>query len=193
MLNLQILYSFFKKNMAVPVSRANFSDWGMNSLRFIVEHIDSPVGRYFSLLSAKMERAVFFYAWLCNFFTAFDVYIFEANRNGGEMDLLTRLEETILVAVIKLGDGAYGVPINREVSKVFGRTYTMGGLYFALDQLVRKEYLMKRSADPTPQRGGRSKTYYRLTPEGKEALEATHQHQIELWKSVPEFETTNGS
>lgn len=126
-------------------------------------------------------------------FSVFNVYIFEANRNGAKMDLLTRLEETILVAVIKLGDGAYGVAINREVSKVFGRTYTMGGLYFALDQLVRKEYLMKRSADPTPQRGGRSKTYYRLTPEGKEALEVTRQHQIRLWESVPEIETIKGS
>ena len=109
------------------------------------------------------------------------------------MDLLTRLEETILIAILKLGDDAYGVPINREVSKVFGRSYTMGGLYFALDQLVRKEYLMRRSADPIPKRGGRSKTYYRLTSEGKEALEATHKHQIKLWKSVPEFETINGS
>jgi DNA-binding PadR family transcriptional regulator len=109
------------------------------------------------------------------------------------MDLLTRLEETILVAVIKLRDDAYGVPINQEVSKVLGKTYTLGGLYFALDQLVRKEYLMKRSANPTPQRGGRSKTYYRLTPEGKEALEATREHQIRLWKSVPEFETIDGS
>jgi len=109
------------------------------------------------------------------------------------MDLLTRLEEAILIAILKLGDDAYGVPINREVSKVFGRTYTMGGLYFALDQLVRKEYLMKRSADPIPQRGGRSKTYYRLTLEGREALEVTRQHQVRLWKSVPEFENVKGS
>jgi PadR family transcriptional regulator PadR len=107
------------------------------------------------------------------------------------MDLLTRLEEAILIAVLKLKDSAYGVPINREVSKIFGRTYTMGGLYFALDQLVRKEYLMKRSAEPTPERGGRSRAYYRLTLEGKEALEATRQHQIKLWKAIPEF--NNGS
>ncbi len=109
------------------------------------------------------------------------------------MDLLTRLEEAILVAILKLGDDAYGVAINREVSKLFERTYTMGGLYFALDQLVRKEYLMKQSADPTPQRGGRSKTYYRVTPEGKEALEAARQHQVRLWKSVQEFETIKGT
>lgn len=107
------------------------------------------------------------------------------------MDLLTRLEEAILIAILKLKDDAYGVPINREVSKIFGKTYTMGGLYFALDQLVRKEYLMKRTADPTPKRGGRSKTFYRLTLEGKEALDNTRQHQIELWKAVPEL--NNGS
>jgi PadR family transcriptional regulator PadR len=103
------------------------------------------------------------------------------------MNLLTRLEEAILIAVLKLNESAYGVPINREVSKIFGKTYTMGGLYFALDQLVRKEYLMKWSAEPTPKRGGRSKSYYRLTPEGREALEAARQHQIKLWKAVPEF------
>ena len=107
------------------------------------------------------------------------------------MELLTRLEEAILIAVLKLGEDAYGIPINREVSRIFGKAYTMGGLYFALDQLVRKEYLMKRSADPTPQRGGRSRAYYRLTPEGKEALEATRRHQVKLWKAIPEFK--NGS
>jgi len=103
------------------------------------------------------------------------------------MELLTRLEEAILIAVLKLGEDAYGVPINREVSEIFGKTYTMGGLYFALDQLVRKEYLMKRLADPTPQRGGRTRAYYRLTPEGKETLEATRRHQVKLWEVIPEF------
>lgn len=103
------------------------------------------------------------------------------------MDILTRLEEAILIAVLKLKDNAYGVPINREVSKIFAKAYTMGGLYFALDQLVRKEFLVKRTADPTPKRGGRSRSYYRLTPEGKEALEATRQHQIRLWKAIPEL------
>lgn len=103
------------------------------------------------------------------------------------MNLLTRLEEAILIAVLKLGENAYGVPINKEVSTIFGKSYTMGGLYFALDQLVRKEYLMKRTADPAPKRGGRSRAYYRLTPEGKDALALTRQHQIKLWKTIPEF------
>ena len=91
------------------------------------------------------------------------------------------------VVSIKLKNEAYGVPINQEVSNIFGRTYTLGGLYFALDQLVRKEYLMKRSADPTPKRGGRSRSYYRLTLEGKDALEAARKHQIKLWNTIAEF------
>lgn len=103
------------------------------------------------------------------------------------MDLLTRLEEAILIAVLKLQEKAYGVPINREVSQIFEKDYTMGGLYFALDQLVRKEYLMKWTAHPSPQRGGRSRAYYRITPEGIEALRLARQHQLKLWNTVPEF------
>jgi DNA-binding PadR family transcriptional regulator len=61
----------------------------------------------------------------------------------------------------------------------------MGALDFALDQLVRKEYLGKSAGEPTPPRGGRSKTYYRLTPEGKEAIEAVRRYQERLWKTVP--------
>jgi PadR family transcriptional regulator PadR len=103
------------------------------------------------------------------------------------MELLTRLEEAIIVAIIRLGDEAYGVAINREVSRIFGKAYTLGALYFALDQLVRKEYLGKREGEPTPQRGGRSKIYYRVTPEGLEALEAVRRHQEKLWEAVPSF------
>ncbi len=103
------------------------------------------------------------------------------------MELLTRLEEAILIAVIRLEDEAYGVAINREVSRMFGKAYTMGALYFALDQLVRKEYLGKRLGESTAQRGGKSKTYYRLTPEGREALKAVRAHEERLWRAVPKL------
>lgn len=105
--------------------------------------------------------------------------------------MLTRLEEAILIAVLKLEQDAYGVPINKEVSRLCDRRYSLGGLYFALDQLVRKEYLMKQTTDSVPQRGGRSKTMYRLTVEGKEALLMVREHQINLWKSVPEESVFN--
>lgn len=100
------------------------------------------------------------------------------------MELLTRLEEAILIAVLRLAEEAYGVAINREVGRMFGKDYTMGALYFALDQLVRKEYLGKRVGESTAQRGGKGKTYYRLTPEGKEALAAVRVHEESLWRLV---------
>jgi len=63
----------------------------------------------------------------------------------------------------------------------------MGALYFALDQLVRKEYLGKKLGESTARRGGKGKTYYRLTPEGKEALEAVRVHEECLWKALPKL------
>jgi DNA-binding PadR family transcriptional regulator len=103
------------------------------------------------------------------------------------MELLTRLEEAILIAVLRLGDEAYGVSVNREVSRIFCKTYTLGALYFALDRLVRREYLGKMEGDPTPQRGGRSKTYYRVTPEGRSALESVREYQENLWRAVADL------
>jgi len=103
------------------------------------------------------------------------------------MEYLTRLEEALLIAVLKLEDDAYGVTINREVSRMVGKSYSVGALYFALEQLVRKQFLGKEAGGARPVRGCRSKMYYRLTPEGKDALRAVRRHQEKLWKAVPEF------
>jgi DNA-binding PadR family transcriptional regulator len=103
------------------------------------------------------------------------------------MELLTRLEEAILIAVLRLESEAYGVAINRELSRILEKDFTLGAFYFVLNQLVRKQYLGRRAGESTPQRGGRSKTYYRITPEGKQALAAIRAHQAHLWKQVPGF------
>ncbi len=107
------------------------------------------------------------------------------------MDLLTRLEEVILMSIWRLKDGAYGVTINRAVSKVTEKEYSMGALYFSLDQLLRKGFVSKSFGDPTPERGGRRKIYYYLTREGKNALQTVRDLQSSLWEDVPKFEFTN--
>ena len=104
------------------------------------------------------------------------------------MEILTRLEEAILVAILKLADDAYGVTINREVSRIFNKTYSMGALYFSLDQLYEKGHVRKEVGEPTPKRGGRSKTYYRLTREGQEAMRAVRNHQTALWRGLADLE-----
>ena len=103
------------------------------------------------------------------------------------MNIITRLEEVILMAVWRLKDNAYGVTINKEVSKRTGKKYSMGALYFSLDQLLKKEYVSKHTGSPTHERGGRRKIYYELTPDGKKALQAARELQESLWEGVSKF------
>jgi len=103
------------------------------------------------------------------------------------MDIVTRLEETILIAILRLGNEAYGVTINKEVSRSLNKRYSMGALYFSLDQLLRKGYVTKVTRNVYRKRGGRSRTYYNLTNRGKKALHEARTHQKSLWDGVPEM------
>ena len=100
------------------------------------------------------------------------------------MELLTRLEEVILMAIWRLKKNAYGVTINKEVSERVNKKYSMGALYFTLDQLFNKGYIGKLPGDPTPERGGRRKIFYELTPEGKKAVLAARELQDSLWDGI---------
>ncbi|OGU55648.1 MAG: hypothetical protein A2V66_10240 [Ignavibacteria bacterium RBG_13_36_8] len=102
------------------------------------------------------------------------------------MEFITRLEEMLLIAIWKLKEEAYGVSINKQVSKLSDKNYTIGSLYFSLDQLYRKGLIDKSHGEPTPERGGRRKIYYSLTPEGEKALEAVRSLHAKLWGGVPD-------
>ena len=82
------------------------------------------------------------------------------------MDLLSRVEEIYMVAVLELTDNAYGVTIKKQISQKTGKIISYGGLYFALDKLVKKGLLTKTAGEPTAKRGGRTKFYYALTNHG---------------------------
>ena len=103
------------------------------------------------------------------------------------MQIITRLEEAILITIWCLGDQAYGVPINKRIGQRTGKAYSMGALYFTLEQLHRKGYVTKETGRPTSERGGRRKIYYRLSSEGKRALDEARVYQETLWGSVPRF------
>ena len=66
------------------------------------------------------------------------------------MEFVTRLEEMLLIAIWKLKEEAYGVSINKHVSKLSDKNYTIGSLYFSLDQLYRKGLIDKSHGEPTP-------------------------------------------
>jgi len=102
------------------------------------------------------------------------------------MKYLSRSDEILLIAIWRLKDNAYAVPIIKEVQKRTGKKLTFGSLWVSLDILYKKGYVKKTMADPTPERGGRSKIYYNLTTQGLKALEQVRELQSSLWEGIPE-------
>ncbi len=97
------------------------------------------------------------------------------------MHNLNLTEEMILVAIMHLKENAYGVTIRKHLSKVTKKIFPYGTLYSALDGMVRKDYLIKTVGDPSPERGGRRKNYYKLTEKGIEVLKYAFEMKNALW------------
>jgi len=104
--------------------------------------------------------------------------IYMAEINLGEF------EQIVLLAVVRLGNKAYGVPVRREIEERGGRGTSVGALYSTLDRLEAKGYVHSWFADPTPLRGGRSKRYFRVTAEGLEALAHSKSVLERMWKGL---------
>lgn len=83
---------------------------------------------------------------------------------------LGEFEQIVLLAILRLGDGAYGVSVRHEIMKRTDRAPTPGALYLTLDRLEEKGFVASRMGDPTPQRGGRAKRYFSVTRAGAEAV-----------------------
>lgn len=93
-------------------------------------------------------------------------------------------EELILLAIVGLDDEAYGVPIRERLEKA-GRSVSVGALYVTLERLQDKGLISSRQGEATPERGGRAKTYYRLTGEGRRALDAAEKVRMKLRAATP--------
>ena len=108
------------------------------------------------------------------------------------MKELTVSEEIILTSILRLRENAYGVAIRKKVAEVTQKEFIYGTLYNLLDQLVRKGYVSKTRGTPTPERGGRSKIYYALTPSGIEALEYARGLHKKIWEGLPDLAADKG-
>lgn len=108
------------------------------------------------------------------------------------MNLLTRAEEMILLSIWKLQDEAYSIPIRSMVSEITGEEWSLGSIYMPLDRLSKNGLIESYLSDTTPERGGRHKRIYSLTPAGKKALIRIKQVQEDFWKDVTDIspETT---
>lgn len=104
------------------------------------------------------------------------------------MIILTRAEEIILLAIHKLKENAYGVTIREQVYKDIGVYWAFGAIYKTLKKMKAKGYVTKITSQPLAERGGRSKYYYRLTPEGRETLQEIARVNASLWEGITRVE-----
>ncbi len=101
------------------------------------------------------------------------------------MKMLSRAEEIILLAILRLGDNAYGISIRELIHASTGGEWSLAQIYDPLNRLAHKGYVSKSKGDPSPERGGRHKCLYTLTGEGKDALRELQRMQKSLWDSLP--------
>ena len=102
-------------------------------------------------------------------------------------DLLTDLELMILLAVLRAGDDAYGVTVAREIEQTAGRSVAVAVVYTTLDRLEDRGLVSSSIGDPTPERGGRAKRYFRATPKGLRQARDTRRALNALWSGLPEL------
>lgn len=100
---------------------------------------------------------------------------------------LGEFELMVLLALIRLGDGAYGVPIAREIEARSGREAALGSVYASLERLEEKGLARSRLGEPTAERGGRAKRFFQVTAEGLREARETQRALESLWRGVPDL------
>jgi DNA-binding PadR family transcriptional regulator len=98
------------------------------------------------------------------------------------MKTLTKLEESVLLTILKLKDNAYIVSIKEQLEKFSGKTVSFGALYVSLNRLIKYGNLECSIGESSSIRGGRAKKYYKLTKDGILALKNIRRLQRLMWK-----------
>ena len=100
-------------------------------------------------------------------------------------ETLGTFEQAVLLAIVRLGDGAYGRAIMTEVRERLNREVAAGAVHATLERLERKALVHSRLEDGTPVRGGRARRYYTLQPAGVRALREAREAVTVLWRGIP--------
>ena len=97
-------------------------------------------------------------------------------------------ELVVMLALLRLGENAYGVPISKEIEQKCDREVALGSVYATLERLQEKGLVTSSLGEPTAERGGRAKRYFRLTPKGLREVREARQALITLWSGLRELE-----
>jgi DNA-binding PadR family transcriptional regulator len=99
-------------------------------------------------------------------------------------DNLGELEQLVMLALLRLGEGAYGIPVQQELARVARRHATFATVYSTLQRLESKGFVKSRLGDPTPERGGRRKKHYVVTGAGSRALRHSMQAMERMSRGI---------
>src|SRR6476646_9328666 len=92
------------------------------------------------------------------------------------------MEHLVLLAILRLGQDAYGIPILDEVCARSGRDVSRATVYVALKRLEQKGLVASKLGESTPERGGRAKRFFKLKPSGLKALRESRAMFLSLWR-----------
>lgn len=104
---------------------------------------------------------------------------------GVSKDGLGEFEHLVLLAVARLKDDAYGVPIVDELRARTGRQVSRASVYVALKRLEEKGLIDSSLGEPTPERGGRAKRYFRVNGEAVKRLRQARAELMRMWDDLP--------
>ena len=99
----------------------------------------------------------------------------------GNFDLM------LLLALLRLGDDAYGVTIAQELEQHTGREVVIASVYARLESLRERGLVTSTLGDPTPERGGRAKRYFSITGAGIREIRNARRALMSMWKGLPEL------
>ena len=97
---------------------------------------------------------------------------------------LGAFEEIVLLALMQVGDGAYGMTIRRDIEDRSGRSVSIGAVYSTLDRLQTKGYVSSWFADPSTVRRGRARRYFKVDPAGAKALRRSRKVVNNMWEGL---------
>ena len=100
-------------------------------------------------------------------------------------DFLGEFEQLVLLALIRLGDEAYGMAVRREIEARAARDVSIGAVYATLDRLEDKGLVRSRFGEPAETRGGRAKKCFTITGAGARSLEKSQQALRQMLEGLP--------
>jgi len=107
--------------------------------------------------------------------------------------VLNETEQLVLLALLRLEEDGYAIPVQREIEERAGRSLSVTAVYAALDRLERQQMVESWLSEPLPERGGRARKHYRILPEGAAALRREREALARMWDGLETHQAFRGT